>query len=105
MDEGDVRIVQALADVATIALLQERAIRRGELLAEQLQSALNSRIVIEQAKGALAQIHGETPDEAFTRLRNYCRGAPPPAERGRLPRHHRPVPRPGPDRPGSGPGR
>jgi GAF domain-containing protein len=73
MDEGDVRVIQALADIATIALLQERAIARGELLTEQLQSALNSRIVIEQAKGYLAQVHGESPDEAFTRLRAYCR--------------------------------
>jgi GAF domain-containing protein len=73
MDEGDVRVIQALADIATIALLQERAISRGELLTEQLQSALNSRIVVEQAKGFLAQLHDETPDEAFTRMRSYCR--------------------------------
>jgi len=69
----DARIVQALADIATIGLLQERAIRRSEVKTEQLQSALNSRVVIEQAKGALAQIHDETPDEAFVRLRSYCR--------------------------------
>lgn len=73
MDEADVRVVQALADIATIGLLQERAIARGELLTEQLQSALNSRIVVEQAKGALAQLHGGSPDAAFTRLRDYCR--------------------------------
>ena len=73
MDAADVKVVQALADIATIALLQERAIARGEVLAEQLQSALNSRIAVEQAKGYLAQLHGETPDEAFTRLRTFCR--------------------------------
>jgi AmiR/NasT family two-component response regulator len=73
MDETDIRVVQALADIATIALLQERAISHGELVTEQLQAALNTRIVIEQAKGGLAQIHGGTPDEAFTRLRTYCR--------------------------------
>jgi GAF domain-containing protein len=73
MADEDVRIVQALADVATIGLLQERAVRRGELLAEQLQSALESRIMIEQAKGALAQLHGGSPDEAFTLMRSYCR--------------------------------
>ena len=73
MDEADVVVTQALADIATIAILQERAITRAEIVTEQLQAALNSRIVIEQAKGALAQIHGGTPDEAFARLRSYCR--------------------------------
>ncbi len=74
LTDDDARVIQALADVATIGLLQERAIRRGELLTEQLQAALNSRVVIEQAKGALAQIHAITPDEAFARLRDYSRG-------------------------------
>lgn len=73
LEPADIRLVQALADVATIGLLQERAIRRGEVLSEQLQGALNSRIIIEQAKGALAQIHGCSVDEAFTKLRTYCR--------------------------------
>jgi AmiR/NasT family two-component response regulator len=65
--------VQALADVAAIGLIQERAIRRGEILTEQLQGALNSRIVIEQAKGAIAQAHGISVDDAFTLIRNYAR--------------------------------
>jgi transcriptional regulator with GAF, ATPase, and Fis domain len=73
MERNDVAVVQALADVATIGLMQERAVRRGEVLSEQLQSALNSRIVIEQAKGALAQIHAVSTDDAFTMLRAFSR--------------------------------
>jgi transcriptional regulator with GAF, ATPase, and Fis domain len=75
LDEADVRIVQAVADVATIGLLQERTIHRSEVLTEQLQGALNSRIVIEQAKGAIAQAYGVSLDEAFTRMRGYARAA------------------------------
>ncbi|MDI1290762.1 MAG: GAF and ANTAR domain-containing protein, partial [bacterium] len=70
---GDARTVQALADVATIGLLQARAVRRGEVLTEQLQGALNSRIVVEQAKGVIAQAQGCGVDEAFEMLRAYCR--------------------------------
>ena len=73
LDDADVQIVQALADVAAIGLLQERAIRRGEILTEQLQGALNSRIIIEQAKGATAQARGITVDQAFTLIRDYAR--------------------------------
>ena len=73
IDPADARVIQALADVGTIALLQERAIRRGEVLTQQLQGALNSRIAIEQAKGALAQIHSCTIDEAFELLRRFAR--------------------------------
>lgn len=72
-DRKDVPIVQALADVAAISLLQERAIHRGEVLTEQLQSALNTRVVIEQAKGAIAQIHQISVDDAFVRIRAYAR--------------------------------
>ena len=73
LDPGDVTIVQALADVATIGLLQEQSIHRGEILTQQLQGALNSRVVIEQAKGALARTHGVDVDAAFTLLRGYAR--------------------------------
>jgi GAF domain-containing protein len=69
----ETRIVQALADIATIAILQERNVARAETLTEQLQGALNSRIVIEQAKGALAQLEGTTPAEAFETLRTRAR--------------------------------
>src|ERR1017187_7551421 len=54
-DPADIRIGQALADVATISLLQERSMRHNDTLNEQLQTALNSRVIIEQAKGKLAE--------------------------------------------------
>ena len=73
LDEADAHIVQSLADVAVIGLLQERAIHRGEVLTGQLQGALNSRIVIEQAKGIVAQARGVSPDAAFTLIRDFAR--------------------------------
>ncbi|GAA0928645.1 GAF and ANTAR domain-containing protein [Kribbella koreensis] len=69
----EVKLAQALCDIATVGLLQERAVRQGQLLAEQLQSALNSRIVLEQAKGILSERAGVTVDEAFTLMRAYAR--------------------------------
>jgi len=73
LPELDLVLGQALADVATIGILQERAIRRSEVVNEQLQSALNNRVTIEQAKGVLAQYGGLYPAEAFERLRRFAR--------------------------------
>jgi GAF domain-containing protein len=74
LPHGDLVLGQALADVATIGILSERLIRRGEVVNEQLQTALNSRVVIEQAKGVLAQHAGVDMNEAFDLLRRYSRG-------------------------------
>jgi GAF domain-containing protein len=71
--EAKLRIGQALADVATIGLLQQRAIHRRDTLTEQLQTALDSRVLIEQAKGVLAERLHLDMDEAFTLLRGYAR--------------------------------
>ena len=68
------RTAQALVDVATIGLLQERSIRHQEILTEQLQTALNTRVVIEQAKGLVAERLGVDMDGAFAALRGYARG-------------------------------
>jgi len=73
LSQEDLRVGQALADVATIGLLQERSTRRSEILHEQLQGALNSRVTIEQAKGKLAERLGLDMDQAFTMLRDYAR--------------------------------
>jgi len=73
LSPDDVAVGQAMADIATIGLLQERAGREKNLLAEQLQGALNSRVMIEQAKGVLAERAQTTPDEAFVLMRAYAR--------------------------------
>jgi GAF domain-containing protein len=73
LPETDLRLGQAQADIATIVILQERAIRHGEVLTEQLQNALNTRVVIEQAKGVLAQLGNVSMNVAFERLRRYSR--------------------------------
>ena len=74
-EDDDVRVVQALADVATIGLIQERSLARADTLTEQLQGALTSRILIKQAKGAIAQLESTSPDQAFQLLRSQARSS------------------------------
>jgi GAF domain-containing protein len=73
LNEADAAVAQALADVATIGILQERSIRETGIVAEQLRWALESRVIIEQAKGVLSALDGVGVDEAFDRLRDYAR--------------------------------
>jgi GAF domain-containing protein len=73
LDPADARVIQAMSDVATIAMIQERAITRAETLTEQLQGALNSRIVIEQAKGSIARARDLSVEDAFQVLRGHAR--------------------------------
>jgi GAF domain-containing protein len=71
--EDKIAIAQALADVVTISILQERAMRESTMVVEQLQGALNSRILIEQAKGVLAERAQIDMTEAFVVMREFAR--------------------------------
>jgi len=73
LPDADLDAVQALADVASISILQTEAVREAELVASQLQGALNSRIVIEQAKGIIAEQVDVDVDTAFGLVRSYAR--------------------------------
>ena len=73
MSEADRTLARALAQMATIGLLQERAIRSSKNASVQLQTALTSRVRLEQAKGMIAERHSVDIDTAFERLRSYAR--------------------------------
>jgi ANTAR domain/GAF domain len=73
LGSGELRLAQALADAATIGIVQQRTIRRSEVVTGQLQAALTSRIIIEQAKGVLAERLKISADEAFEVLRGAAR--------------------------------
>ena len=71
--QTDLKAAQALADVATIAILQHRVAEEARILNEQLDHALNSRILIEQAKGVWAERTHSDMDQAFSALRKHAR--------------------------------
>lgn len=71
--DQDVALGQGMADIAAVALLQERSVRESYGLVEQLQGALSSRVVIEQAKGVVSERAQISVDAAFGRLRGYAR--------------------------------
>jgi GAF domain-containing protein len=73
MRHADIAAAQAMADVATIAILQHRATLEAQVINEQLNHALNSRIVIEQAKGMVAERAGLNMEQAFSMLRDHAR--------------------------------
>ncbi|MGI8429907.1 MAG: GAF and ANTAR domain-containing protein [Solirubrobacteraceae bacterium] len=73
MPERDLPLGQGMADIAAGSLLQERAVREARSVTEQLQGALSSRVVIEQAKGVLGERLGIGVDAAFAQLRGYAR--------------------------------
>jgi GAF domain-containing protein len=73
MGPADLEIAQAFADVATIAILQHRATLEAQVLAEQLTHALNSRIILEQAKGMVAERLDLDMERSFATLRNHAR--------------------------------
>jgi AmiR/NasT family two-component response regulator len=75
LGDDDVRLAQAMADVATVGLLQRRETTHARKQAAQLQAALDSRVLIEQAKGVLAERLGITPDEAFEAIRQQARNS------------------------------
>lgn len=73
LPQDDFVIARALADIATIGILHERTLRETQALSQQLQHALNSRVVIEQAKGVVSHTKGVPIDQAFDLIRGYAR--------------------------------
>lgn len=73
MTETDLVLARALADVAGIAILQDQALRESENRAGQLQHALDSRVIIEQAKGVVAERAKSDMDQSFDMIRRYAR--------------------------------
>lgn len=73
LPDDDIAVARGLADIATIGILHQRAIQESDVARQQLQNALDSRVLIEQAKGVLAHTHSVDMNGAFTLLRTYAR--------------------------------
>jgi GAF domain-containing protein len=73
LNERDLRLAQSLADVATISMIQDRVASDRDAVNEQLQTALDTRVVLEQAKGVLAQLGGLAMQDAYAVLVRYAR--------------------------------
>ena len=73
LDDEDLAVAQAMADIATIGILQERLIHDQSVLTAQLETALQSRVIIEQAKGIVAERDRINVDDAFLRIRRFSR--------------------------------
>lgn len=73
LNDKDATAARTLADIATISILQQRLVGESRLAQEQLQRALDTRVVIEQAKGFVAQQHNLSMDAAFNRIRSHAR--------------------------------
>jgi ANTAR domain len=73
LGDADLGVAQAMADIATIGILQERAVGDARAVSSQLEFALTSRIVIEQAKGIVAERRGVSVDDSFALIRGYVR--------------------------------
>jgi AmiR/NasT family two-component response regulator len=73
LGDADVLVAQGFADVAAISLLEDELARHAEMNVGQLERALSARVVIEQAKGLLAERLGLSPQQAFERLRRHAR--------------------------------
>ena len=73
LEDTDISAAQALADIASIAIIQHQVVVDAQTLNSRLSAALNSRVVIEQAKGKIAQATGSDMDHAFRQLRSQAR--------------------------------
>lgn len=73
LDAMEADVALALANLASVGILHERVVREGSIVADQLQRALDTRVLIEQAKGMLAALAEASMDEAFEMLRRHAR--------------------------------